>query len=69
MLFVQWCEVFGCTKTVWSPVKMQCGNPGPSGNNSPTLEGKSSLMSPGLKVPVEFTDPSAPTGEAWLVVT
>jgi hypothetical protein len=50
---------------VWTPEKL-------NGDNSPTWDGRSSLMSPGLKAPVEVTAPkapTAPTGEAWLVVT
>jgi hypothetical protein len=43
----------------------------PSGDNSPTLHGRHSLMSSGLKAPVEFTTLTAPTActEVWLVVT
>jgi hypothetical protein len=44
-------------------------NLGPSGDNSPTWDGRSSLMSPGTLAPVEVTVTSAPTREAWLVVT
>jgi hypothetical protein len=68
MLFVQWCGALGCTKMDWSPIEQQYGTPGPLGDNSPTWDGRSSLMSPGLKAPVKVTAPSAPTGEAWLVV-
>jgi hypothetical protein len=42
----------------------EVGTPVPSGDNSPTWDGRSSLMSPGLKVPVEVTTPTAPTREA-----
>ena len=48
--------------TVWSPVELRCGTPGPGGDNSPTWDG-SSLMSPGTLAPVEVTTPTAPTGE------
>jgi hypothetical protein len=42
---------------------------GSGGDNSPTWDGRSSLMSPGTLAPVKVTAPSVSTREAWLVVT
>jgi hypothetical protein len=59
----------GYAKTVWSPVELRCGAPGPGGNNLPTCDSRRPLMSPGLKASVEVIVPTAPIGEAWLLVT
>ena len=59
----------GYSQTGWSPVELRCGTLGPSGDNSPTWDGRRSLMSPGLLAPIEVTAPTTPTGEAWLLVT
>ena len=54
------CGAMGYAQTVWSPVELRCGTPGPGRDNSPTWGGRRSLMSPGPLTPVEVT---APTGE------
>jgi hypothetical protein len=56
----------GYSQTVWSTVELRYGTLGPGGDNSPTWDGRCSLMSPGLKAPVEVT---APRRSVWLVVT
>ena len=59
------CGAMGYAQTVWSPVELRCGTlVKPSGDNSPTWDGRRSLMSPGTLAPVEVTTPTAPTGEA-----
>jgi hypothetical protein len=65
-MYVCICGELGYTKTVWSPVELR--SEPQSGDNSPTWQGRRSLMSLGLKAPVKVTAPSAPTGEAWLLV-
>ena len=61
------CGALGYTQTVWSPVELRW-NSRPGGDYSPTWDGRSSLMSPGLKASVKVTAPTAPTEEVWLAV-
>jgi hypothetical protein len=59
------CVALGYTQTVWSPVKLRCGTPGPGGDNSLIWEGRCSLMSPGTLVPVEVTAPTVLKGGSY----
>jgi hypothetical protein len=62
------CGALGYAQTGWFPVKLRCVILGQGGGNSPTLDGKHSLISPGILAPLKVTATSTPTGEAWLVV-
>ena len=64
------CGAIGYTQTVWSPVELRCGTPvGPDGDNSPTWDGRCSLMSPKTLPQVEVTAPTAPhKRNMWLAV-
>lgn len=59
----------GYAQTVCSSVELRCGTRVPGGGNSPKWDGRHSLVSTGLLAPLKVTTPTAPTGEAWLLVT
>jgi hypothetical protein len=54
-----YCWALPYVQTVWSPIELR--SEPQSGDNSPTWHGRRSLMSPGLKAPVEVTTPTPPT--------
>lgn len=58
----------GYAQTVCSSVELRCGTRVPGGGNSPKWDGRHSLVSTGLLAPLKVTTPTAPTGEAWLLI-
>ena len=51
------CAAMGYAQTGWSPVEL---NPGTGGDNSPSWDRRSSLMSPGTPAPIKVTAPLSP---------
>jgi hypothetical protein len=68
LVVMGYCGALGYAKTVWSPVELRAEPREPGGDNAPTWDRRSSLVSPGTLAPVEVNASSAPTREAWLVV-
>lgn len=65
------CGAMGYAQTVWSPVELRCGTlVKPSGDSSPTWDGRRSLMSPGIPwLLSKLPSPQPPQEKLWLLVT